>query len=142
MGGMSPLPHADHVATRFVRRLAAALADDARVEGLWLEGEDDSVQWPPFDAPDLHLAVAEPHLVPVRDALPALLAAAGPVGELSVQEAPLQGYAGTARLEDGTTLRWRLERTSQIAKVPRRRVNLLLDRSGGLLLPALSFEAP
>ena len=48
--------------------------------------------------------------------------------------------SGSAKLPDGTPLSYRLERSSQIAKVPRRGVNVLLDRSGGLLVPALSFE--
>ena len=129
-----------HAPTDFVRRLSAELAGDARIEGLWLEGEDDSIQWPPYARLDLHLAVAEPELQAVRNALQAMLQRAGPVTEFSQQEAPLQGYAGTARLSDGTPLTYRIERTSQIAKVPRRAVNVLLDRSGGLLIPALSFE--
>jgi hypothetical protein len=130
----------EHAPTDFVRRITAALAGDERVEGLWLEGEDDAIQWPPYAQVDLHLAVAEPYLEPLRDDLQALLEAAGAGSEFSLQEAPLQGYAGTARLSDGSPVTWRLERTSQIAKVPRRAVNLLLDRTGGLLLPALSFE--
>ena len=129
-----------HAPTDFVRRLSAALAGDARIEGLWLEGEDDSIQWPPYSRLDLHLAVAEPELQSVRRALHELLQQAGPVTDFSQQDAPLQGYAGTARLSDGTPLTYRIERTSQIAKVPRRAVNVLLDRSGGLLIPALSFE--
>jgi len=131
---------ADHPPTVFVRRLCAALAGDARIEGLWLEGEDDSIQWPPYARIDLHFAVAEPNLQAVRQALREILQQAGPIGDYSQQEAPLQGYAGTAKLADGTPLTYRLERTSQIAKVPRRAVNVLLDRSGGLLIPALSFE--
>ena len=139
---------ADHLPTQFVRRLAAALAGDARVEGLWLEGEDDSIQWPPYRTLDLHFAIAEPNLPAVRRELQQILAAAGSpaaggaggVRDFSQQDAPLQGFAGTAVLSDGTPLRYRLERTSQIAKVPRRAVNVLLDRSGGLLVPALSFE--
>jgi hypothetical protein len=129
-----------HPPTDFVRRLSAELAGDARVEGLWLEGDDDSIQWPPYARLDLHFAVAEPHLQAVRHALHEILQRAGPVADFSQQDAPLQGYAGTARLPDGTPLTYRLERTSQIAKVPRRAVNVLLDRSGGLLIPALSFE--
>jgi hypothetical protein len=129
-----------HAPTDFVRRLSAELAGDARIEGLWLEGDDDSIQWPPYPRLDLHLAVAEPELQSVRHALQTILQRAGPVTDFSQQDAPLQGYAGTARLSDGTPLTYRLERTSQIAKVPRRAVNVLLDRSGGLLIPALSFE--
>jgi len=145
-GGSSRPPHArvdDHAPTQFVRRLAAALSADARIEGLWLEGEDDSIQWPPYRVLDLHLAIAEPNLAAVKRDLQALLAAADGAASLrdfSQQDAPLQGFAGTAVLSDGTPLRYRLERTSQIAKVPRRAVNVLLDRSGGLLIPALSFE--
>ncbi|MGQ0553105.1 MAG: hypothetical protein ACT4PU_07780 [Planctomycetota bacterium] len=128
-----------HLPTEFVRLLATELAGDARIEGLWLEGADDSIQWPPYAKLDLHFAVAEPQLQAVRGELQAILARAGAAADFSQQEAPLQGYAGTARLSDGTTLSYRIERTSQIAKVPRRAVNILLDRSGGLLLPALSF---
>jgi hypothetical protein len=134
---------ADHVPSQFVRRLTAALAGDARIEGLWLEGEDDSIQWPPYRVLDLHFAVAEPNLAAVKRELEQILAAAdggAGVRDFSQQDAPLQGFAGTAVLSDGTPLRYRLERTSQIAKVPRRAVNVLLDRSGGLLIPALSFE--
>ncbi|HZM00396.1 MAG TPA: hypothetical protein VFD43_09110, partial [Planctomycetota bacterium] len=131
---------ADHAPTDFVRRLCAALAGDARIEGLWLEGDDDSIQWPPFARLDLHFAVPEPELQAVRRQLHELLQQAGPVSDFSQQDAPLQGYAGTALLADGTPLTYRVERTSQIAKVPRRSVNVLLDRSGGLLIPALSFE--
>ena len=123
-----------------MRRLCAALAGDARIEGLWLEGDDDSIQWPPYSRLDLHFAVAEPNLQAVRLQLHELLQRAGPVSEFSQQDAPLQGYAGTAKLSDGTALTYRLERTSQIAKVPRCAVNVMLDRSGGLLIPALSFE--
>jgi hypothetical protein len=123
-----------------VRKLSAALAGDTRIEGLWLEGDDDSIQWPPYARIDLHFAVAEPDLQAVRQQMQALLEHAGPISDFSQQDAPLQGYAGTARLSDGTPLTYRIERTSQIAKVPRRAVNVLLDRSGGLLIPALSFE--
>ena len=131
---------AEHPPTEFVRRITAALAADPRVEGLWLEGDDDSIQWPPYARLDLHFAVAEPHLQDLRQALHELLQQAGPVSDFSQQDAPLQGYAGSAKLSDGTPLSYRLERSSQIAKVPRRAVNVLLDRSGGLLVPALSFE--
>ena len=143
---------ADHFPTQFVRRLAAALAGDARIEGLWLEGADDTIQWPPYRTLDLHFAVAEQNLQAVRQQLQAIFIAAdagaiasgaggaGGVHDFSQQDAPLQGFAGTAVLSDGTPLRYRLQRTSQIAKVPRRAVNVLLDRSGGLLIPALSFE--
>jgi len=138
---MSPPRAADHHATTVVRRLAAHLASDARIEGLWLEGADDSIQWPPYLRPELHFAVPEPHVAPVRDELAALLAEADAISDFHSQEAPLLGFAGGAQLSDGTPLTWRIERTSQIAKVPRRAVNILLDRSGGLLLAALSFEA-
>jgi hypothetical protein len=130
----------EHEPTAFVRRLTTLLVDDPRVEGLWLEGDDDRIQWPPYERVDVHVAVPEPHLPSLRDEWIGLLARAGPVRDASQQDAPLQGYAGTAVLPDGTTLTYRLERTSQIAKVPRRTVNVLLDRSGGLLVPALSFE--
>lgn len=135
-----PTPFADHAPTTFVRRLTAALADDARIEGLWLEGDDDAIQWPPYEHLDLHFAVPEPHLDGVRDALQGLFEQAGDATEFSCQDAPLQGYAGHARLPDGAELTWRLERTSQIAKVPRKAVNVLIDRSNGLLVPALDFE--
>ncbi len=72
----------------------------------------------------------EPNLQAVRTELPAMLRRADAVTDFSQQEAPLQGYAGGAKLSDGTPLVYRLERSSQIAKVPRRAVNVLLDRSG------------
>jgi hypothetical protein len=131
---------ADHLPTAFVRRLSAALAGDARVEALWLEGADDAIQWPPYRALDLHLSIAEPDLQAVRADFERLLRGADALSEFSQQAAPLQGFAGTGKLSDGTPLTYRLERSSQIAKVPRRAVNILLDRSGGLLLAALSFE--
>ena len=131
---------AEHPPTDFVRRITAALAADPRVEGLWLEGDDDSIQWPPYAHLDLHFAVPEPHLQAVRGEFLAMLRRADAVTDFSQQDAPLQGFAGSAKLSDGTPLSYRLERTSQIAKVPRRAVNVLLDRSGGLLVPALSFE--
>jgi hypothetical protein len=129
----------EHAPTAFVRRLSALLASDARIAGLWLEGEDDRIQWPPYEHLDIHAAVAEPDLAALRRDWIEVLQRAGPVRDASQQDAPLQGYAGTAVLADGTPLSYRLERTSQIAKVPRRAVNVLLDRSGGLLIPALSF---
>ncbi len=135
-----PAPFADHAPTTFVGALTAALAADARVEGLWLEGDDDSIQWPPYERLDLHFAVPEPSLESLRTDLESLFSTAGGTTEFSCQQAPLQGYAGHARLPDGTQVTWRLERTSQIAKVPRRAVNVLIDRSNGLLVPALSFE--
>ena len=135
-----PAPHSDHAPTVFVRRLSAALAGDARVEGLWLEGDDDSIQWPPYEHLDLHFAVPEPHLQSLRSELEALFGRCGEVTGFSQQEAPLQGYAGHATLAGGHGLTYRIERTSQIAKVPRRHVNVLLDRSAGLLIPALDFE--
>ncbi|MHC5209139.1 MAG: hypothetical protein ACYTG2_00290 [Planctomycetota bacterium] len=130
----------EHAPTAFVRRLSALLAGDPRVQGLWLEGDDDTIQWPPYEQLDIHVSVAEPDLQDLRREWLSLLARVDPVRDASLQDAPLQGYAGTAVLSDGTELTYRLERTSQIAKVPRRAVNVLLDRSGGLLIPALSFE--
>ena len=129
-----------HPPTDFVRRITAALAADPRVEGLWLEGDDDTNQWPPNARLDLHFSVPEPNLQAVRTEFLAMLRRADAVTDFSQQDAPLQGYAGSAKLSDGTPLSYRLERSSQIAKVPRRAVNVLLDRSGGLLIPALSFE--
>lgn len=131
----------DHPPTVFVRRLVAALVDDARIEGLWLEAGDDGIQWPPYETLDLHFAVPEPALEAVRNELSAWFERAGPVSDFSQQEAPLQGYAGTANLHDGTAITYRLERTSQVAKVPRRHVNVLIDRSNGQLVPGLSFES-
>jgi hypothetical protein len=137
------MPHnPEHEPTAFVRRLSALLSDDSRVEALWLEGADDRIQWPPYEQLDIHVAITEPNLESVRREWTALLDRVGPVSDASLQDAPLQGYAGTAVLSDGTPLTYRLERTSQIAKVPRRAVNVLLDRSAGLLIPALSFEQP
>ena len=145
-GGPSPyhgrlLAHFDdHPPTVFVRRLTAALVSDARIEGLWLEDDSDGIQWPPYERLDLHFAVPEPGLESFRAELATLFEAAGPVRDFSQQDAPLQGFAGTATLHDGTTLTYRIERTSQVAKVPRRHVNVLIDRSNGLLIPGLSFE--
>jgi hypothetical protein len=129
-----------HHATAFVLRLAQILDADERVEYLWLEGQDDSVQWPPYERPDLHLGVPEPGLDSLRQEFGEVLARADSVTDYSQQEAPLQGFAGTATLSDGTRISYRLERTSQMAKVPRRSVNVLLDRTG-LLISALDFEA-
>lgn len=140
MSARKPRPGDDHHPTRFVRQLVAVLVSDTRISALWLEGDDDSIQWPPYARLDLHFSIAEPELPGVRAELLALLRRADSVTDFSQQEAPLQGFAGTARLSDGTPLSYRLERSSQIAKVPRRAVNVLLDRSGGLLVPALSFE--
>ena len=131
---------ADHHPTQFVRRLVLELLHDPRIEAFWLEGDDESIQWPPYARLDLHLSLAEPNLQAVRGEFLAMLRRADAVSDFSQQDAPLQGYAGTAKLSDGTPLSYRLERSSQIAKVPRRAVNVLLDRSGGLLVPALSFE--
>jgi hypothetical protein len=133
-------PADDHLPTRFVRRLVTELLQEPRVEAFWLEGGDDAIQWPPYARLDLHFSVPEPHLQAVRTELLAMLCRAAPVTDFSQQEAPLQGYAGTARLADGTPLAYRIERTSQVGKVPRRAVNLLLDRTHGLLRGALSFE--
>lgn len=130
-----------HPPTEFVRALARRFADDARVEGLWLEGEDDSIQWPPYPTLDIHLAVPEPSVDPIRQELLGIVAELDPgASELSQQEAPLKGFAGTGRLGDGTPFSYRIERTSQVGKLPRRAVNLLLDRSNGMLLPGMSFE--
>ena len=130
----------DQLPTRFVRRLVTELLQEPRVEAFWLEGDDDSIQWPPYARLDLHFSVPEPHLQGVRTELLAMLCRAEPVTDFSQQDAPLQGCAGTARLADGTPLAYRIERTSQVGKVPRRAVNLLLDRTHGLLRGALSFE--
>lgn len=123
----------DHPATAFVHRLAAILDADERVEYLWLEGEDDSIQWPPYEHLDIHVGVPEPGLDSLRREFGEVLARAGEVGDYSQQDAPLQGFAGTATLADGTPLTYRLERTSQMAKVPRQAVNVLLDNTGMLL---------
>lgn len=132
----------EHLPTDFIRSLTARLTSDARVEYLWLEGPDDSIQWPPYEPLDLHLGVPEPFVDAVRGELAEVFDACCPggVSDFSQQDAPLKGFAGSAVLSDGTPLRYRVERTSQIAKVPRKAVNVLLDRSGGLLLPALDFE--
>ena len=132
---------APHLPTEFVRRLAARLAGDDRIEALWLEGDDDTIQWPPYAHLDLHFAVPEPFVDGVRGDLLTWLPELDDVSDVSQQEAPFKGFAGSARLSDGTPLTYRVERTSQLGKVPRRQVNMLLDRSGGLLLPGLSFEA-
>jgi len=68
---------AEHPPTDFVRRITAALAADPRVEGLWLEGDDDSIQWPPYARLDLHFSVPEPHLQAVRGEFLAMLRRAG-----------------------------------------------------------------
>ena len=137
---MRAMTAGDHHPTAFVRTLTRLLDADRRVEFAWLEGSDDSIQWPPYQQLDLHLAAAEPDLEPLRRDLAQLLGQADTIADFSQQEAPLKGFAGTAVLSDGTNLSYRVERTSQIAKVPRKAVNVLLDRSGGLLLPALDFE--
>jgi hypothetical protein len=136
----APRPTGPHHATDFVNRLAARLSDDSRVEGFWLEGVDDSIQWPPYAVLDLHFAVPEPGVEGVRQELLGWMEALDTVADFSQQDAPLKGFAGSARLSDGTALTYRIERTSQIAKVPRKAVNVLIDRSNGLLVPALSFE--
>ncbi|GJM21025.1 MAG: hypothetical protein DHS20C15_09400 [Planctomycetota bacterium] len=131
----------EHHPTAFVRALARRLADDTRVDALWIEAETNAIQWPPFDPIDIHLGVPEPFLEALRaeflQIVPELDAGAR---DLSQQAAPFKGFAGSGVLGDGTPFTYRLERTSQMAKVPRRGVNVLLDRSGGLLIPALSFE--
>jgi hypothetical protein len=129
-----------HLATDFVHGLSALLADDTRVEAFWLEAGDDTIQWPPYEQLDLHFAATEPHMAALRDELESILSRVDPVRDFSRQDAPLKGFAGSAVLSDGSPMTWRLERTSQIAKVPRRCVNVLLDRSAGLLITTLSFE--
>jgi len=140
MTASAPRPSGPHHATDFVHRLAARLADDARVEGFWIEGADDSIQWPPYSVLDLHFAVPEPHVEGVRNDLLGWMKDLDTVDDFSQQDAPLKGYAGSATLSDGSALTYRVERTSQIAKVPRKAVNVLIDRSNGLLVPSLSFE--
>ena len=130
----------EHVPTTFVRRLVADLAGDRRVVACWLEADDESVQWPPFESVDVHVAVDEPDLDAFRGEFADVLGRADAVSDVSQQDAPFKGFAGTATLSDGTPLTYRLERTSQLAKVARRHVNLLVDRTGGLLIPALTFE--
>lgn len=137
----NPTPPGAHHATDFVHRLAARLTDDSRIEGFWIEGADKSIQWPPYASLDLHFAVPEPFVEAVRGELLGVLEALDAVRDFSQQEAPLKGFAGSATLSDGTPLTYRIERTSQVGKVPRRAVNMLLDRSGGQLLPGLSYEA-
>jgi hypothetical protein len=136
-----PTPPGAHHATDFVHRLAACLTDDSRFEGFWIEGEDASIQWPPYEQLDLHFAVPEPYVEAVRGELLGLMETVDAVRDFSQQDAPLKGFAGSAMLSDGTPLSYRIERTSQVGKVPRRAVNVLLDRSGGQLLPGLSYEA-
>lgn len=138
MSGMDASP-AD-LPTRFVTALTARLAHEPCVEAFWMEGDDDSVLWPPYRHLDLHVAVPEPFLADFRARWPGHLRAAGALDGWTDAPAPFKGFAGAASLPDGTALRARLERTSQLAKVPRRVVNVLLDRSGGLLRAALSFE--
>jgi hypothetical protein len=137
----NPTPPGAHHATDFVHKLAARLANDTRIEGFWIEGADDSIQWPPYAVLDLHFAVPEPFVEAVRGELLALLTSVDAVTDFSQQDAPLKGFAGAATLSDGTPLTYRIERTSQVGKVPRRAVNVLLDRSNGQLTPGLSFEA-
>lgn len=131
---------ADHLPTRFVRALVTRLLDDTAVEAFWLEGDDDRILWPPFTRLDLHLGVPEPFLEGLRTRFAGHLRACDALTGLHEQPAPFKGFAGGATLSDGTPLAYRLERTSQLAKVPRRVVNVLIDRTGGLLLPALSFR--
>lgn len=131
-----------HLPTDFVRAFVRRIADDNRFQFVWLEGEDDRIQWPPYEQLDLHLAVPEPDIESVRHDLLSLLSAYDEVRDFSQQEAPLKGFAGSAVLSDGTSLSYRIERTSQLAKVPRRGVNVLIDRSGGLLLASFSYAAP
>lgn len=137
---MPPMASADHHPTAFVRALTRLLDADSRVEFAWLEGPDSSIQWPPYQLLDLHLAAPEPFIEPLRRELAELLGQVDTLTDFSQQEAPLKGFAGSAVLSDGTPLSYRIERTSQIAKVPRRSVNVLIDRSGGLLLPSLDYQ--
>ncbi|RKY19358.1 MAG: hypothetical protein DRQ55_10850 [Planctomycetota bacterium] len=130
----------DHHPTTFVRALVARLVADERVQALWLEGEQDAIQWPPYATLDLHFAVPEPHLEALRGELAGLFEALDGVTDFSQQQAPLKGYAGSAVLSDGTPLSYRVERTSQVGKLPRRAVNVLIDRTGGMLMPGFSFE--
>ncbi len=130
----------DHVPTAFVQALARALIDDDRVHGLWLEGRDASIHWPPFEPLDIHFAIPEPDVAAFCAGLEALFAACGETTDFQLGEAPLQGFAGIATLPDGTLLTYRVERMSQVGKVSRKEVNLLLDRTEGLLIPTLSFE--
>ncbi|MDG2148142.1 MAG: hypothetical protein P8N09_01325 [Planctomycetota bacterium] len=136
-----PTPPGSHLGTDFVHQLATCLRDDERIEGYWLEAGDTSIQWPPYQPLDLHFAVPEPFVDGVRHELRAVMESINAVTEFSQQEAPLKGFAGSAKLSDGTPLTYRIERTSQIGKVPRRAVNVLLDRSGGQLMPGLSYES-
>ena len=138
MGGMT-MPADDHP-TRFVRALTARLLDDQAVEAFWLEGRDDSILWPPFAQLDLHLAVPEPFLAGLRERFAEHLRACDAVTGIVEEPAPFKGFTGSAVLSDGTPLRYRLERTSQLAKVPRAVVNVLIDKTGGLLFPSLSFR--
>jgi hypothetical protein len=136
---MLRMAQAEHHATGFVHRIAAILDADERVEYLWLEGEDDSVQWPPYERVDLHVGVPEPGLDSLRREFGEVLGRADAISDYSQQDAPLQGFAGTATLSDGTPITYRLERTSQICKVPRKAINVLLDGTG-MLLASLDTE--
>ena len=131
-----------HLPTDFVRAFVRRIASDQRMQYVWLEGDDDSILWPPYQHLDLHMAVPEPDLDSVRHDLAGLFAELDEVQDFSQYEAPLKGWAGSASLSDGTPLSYRIERTSQLAKVPRRAVNVLIDRSGGLLLASFSYETP
>jgi hypothetical protein len=133
---------APHLPTDFVRAFVRRIAEDPRWQFVWLEGVNDSILWPPYEQLDLHMAVAEPDLESVRHDLPKLFSELDSVSEFSQQAAPLKGWAGSAVLSDGTRLTYRIERASQLAKVPRRCVNVMIDRSGGLLIPSFSFEDP
>ncbi len=135
-------PKDDHLGTRVIRKLTAKFVGDSRVEGMWLEGDSDTINWPPYAAIDLHLAIPEPSLASFAKEFQSALEDIDTLSDFSQQEAPLKGFAGTATLSDGMEITYRIERTSQIAKVPRQVVNVLLDSSAGLLIPALSFESP
>ncbi|MFT7463569.1 MAG: hypothetical protein ACI9EF_001914 [Pseudohongiellaceae bacterium] len=131
-----------HHPTDFVRGFVRRIEADQRMQYVWLEGDDDTILWPPYRTLDLHLGVPEPDVEAVRQELAALFGSVDEISDFSQFDAPLKGWAGTARLSDGTALTYRIERTSQLAKVPRRVVNVLIDHSGGLLLSSFSYETP
>lgn len=131
-----------HLPTDFVRAFVRRIEADQRMQYVWLEGDDDSILWPPYQHLDLHMAVPEPDVESVRHDLAGLFAELDAVRDFSQYDAPLKGFAGSVVLSDGAPLSYRIERTSQLAKVPRRAVNVLIDRSGGLLLASFSYEGP
>lgn len=139
---MAQQTSAAHHPTEFVRAFVRRIEADQRLQFVWLEGDDESILWPPYETLDLHLAVPEPDLESVRRDLAGLFGDIDEVNGFSQQPAPLKGWAGQVSLSDGTPLSYRIERTSQLAKVTRRAVNVLIDRSGGLLLASFSYESP